>query len=129
MSYAIYMWLDSLPAEIRFFYASAIIVLGLTVLVFMCVPSLPNQNKFSLKGKNKMKSYEDVNKWKEFLNTHPDMREIYKRYIETLIENERNSVEELSSAEGLHRFKGTMRVLKELHTLVLSSHADFIRRR
>ena len=128
MSYAIYTWLDSLPAEIRFLYAGAIIVLGLTVLVFMCVPSLPNQNKFSLKGKSKMRN-DVVAKWKDYLETHPEARTIYQAYVEYLIENERNSVEELSSVEGLHRFKGTMRVLKELHSLVISAHADSIRRR
>ena len=128
MSYAIYIWFDSLPEEIRFFYAGAIIVLGLTVLVFMCVPSLPNQNKFSLKGKNKM-SNDDIAKWKNYLQIHPEARTIYRAYVEYLIDNERNSVEELSSGEGLHRFKGAMRVLKELHSLVISSHADFLRKR
>ena len=128
MSYAIYIWFDSLPEEIRFFYAGAIIALGLTVLVFMCVPSLPNQNKFSLKGKNKMNN-DVVAKWKDYLEIHPEARIIYRAYVEYLIENERSSVEELSSVEGLHRFKGTMKALKELHSLVISSHADFIRKR
>ena len=128
MSYAIYIWFDSLPEEIRFFYAGAIIVLGLAALVLMCVPSLPNQNKFSLKGKSKMRN-DVVAKWKDYLETHPEARTIYQAYVEYLIENERNSVEELSSAEGLHKFKGKMGALKELHSLVISSHADFIRKR